>query len=259
MGSDGLLATIQSRQLRMNALSKMNDPREALEWAWSGPLPVTDGYTEAQIKKRLNHVLRRSTRVMSMTADRMPAAGADPASLFHRGWGRAPMWAHYAQDHFGVCLVLAPHEVAYALHEYVPIGDGRGRYSTHGHVAYVDKPIDIPLMGPFPNQAALDSALDAILGTRWNISGLHMTKNTDWSNETELRIAAVDLHLEEHELDTPMFVPLGNCLKAVVFGHLHPSPEAAAQECVATLGADSPEFFQCHWEHGAPTLEPLPI
>jgi hypothetical protein len=32
MTSDGLLATINSQQLRMNAWSKMNDPREAMVW-----------------------------------------------------------------------------------------------------------------------------------------------------------------------------------------------------------------------------------
>jgi hypothetical protein len=86
-----------------------------------------------------------------------------------------------------------------------------------------------------------------------------MTKNTDWAYETELRIAVINLYLDEHELDTPVHVPLGDCLKAVIFGHEHPAPSVIAAGIQGALGSDSPAFFQCHWEDGAPTLTPLTI
>jgi hypothetical protein len=86
-----------------------------------------------------------------------------------------------------------------------------------------------------------------------------MTKNTDWAYETEVRIAVINLYLDEHELDTPVHVPLADCLKAVIFGQAHPAPRVIAAGIQNALGSDSPEFFQCQWEHGAPKLEQLTI
>jgi hypothetical protein len=255
--SDGLLATINSKQLRMNAWSKMNDPREAMVWRPTG-IAAAGSYTEAEMYKRIDDVLRRSACLLAMTADREPTPGADPASLFHRGWGRAPLWAHYADNHRGVCLLLHAGAVQQALDD-VPMKDGR--YSTQSRINYVDGPIQIGgLTGrTFKDQASLDEALVELLDTRWAISGLHMTKNTDWAYETEVRIAVINLYLDEHELDTPVDVPLGGCLKAVIFGHAHPAPRVIAAGIRGALANESPEFFQCRWEDGAPTLEQLTI
>jgi Protein of unknown function (DUF2971) len=169
------------------------------------------------------------------------------------------MWAHYADDHRGVCMLLDAAAVHEALDEHVPIRDGR--YHFQGRINYVDKPIPRPALtgGPFTDQASLDAAIVEFLDTQWKISGLHMTKNTDWSYETELRIAVINLYLDEHELDTPVHVPMGDCLKAVIFGHTHPAPSVIAAGIQHALGSDSPEFFRCKWIHGAPTLEPLII
>ncbi|MGB8500754.1 hypothetical protein [Mycobacterium sp.] len=84
-----------------------------------------------------------------------------------------------------------------------------------------------------------------------------MIKNTDWAYETELRIAVVEFDLDE--LDSPVYIPLGDCLKAVIFGGAHPAPRLIAAGIDNALGGDSPEFFQCHWTNGAPSLELITI
>jgi hypothetical protein len=255
MSSEGLAATIDNRQLRMNAWTKMNDPREALQWSPTGPLAGVGGYKDWEMWKRLDDVLRRSACLLSMTADRERSPYADPSSLFHRGWGRAPLWAHYAANHRGVCVLLDPAEIYEAVND---IPAKNGRYSAQARIKYVDKPIQINLTGFFADQSSLDRAIVDLLDTRWEMSGLHLTKNTDWSYETELRIAVVKLHLGEHELDTPVYIPLGNCLKAVIFGDLHPIPEAVA-DAINSVLPNPPEFFKCHWIGGAPTLVPLTV
>lgn len=154
-------------------------------------------------------------------------------------------------------MLLDAGAVHQALDEHVPMKDGR--YHFRGRIKYVDKPIPRPVLtgGPFTDQASLDEAIVEFLGTRWTVSGLYMTKNTDWAYETEDRIAVINFFLDEHDFDAPVDVPLGNCLKAVIFGDNHPAPGVIAAGIHGALGSDSPEFFQCRWEDGAPTLTPL--
>jgi len=62
----------------------MNDPREVKQWSSTGILAAAGSYTEPEMKKRLDDVLRRSARPFALTVDREPTRGADPTSLFHR-------------------------------------------------------------------------------------------------------------------------------------------------------------------------------
>ena len=254
IGSRGLLHTVTDRQLRLNAWSQMNDARESRQWEPSGALIAAGTYTTSEMYARLDEVLRRGARLLALTTDRTPVSGADPHSLFHRGWGRAPLWAHYGHQHEGVCLVLDPMAIIEAIDE---LPTSNTRYRTWGRINYVDEPIHIDLRGTFHDQLGLDSALEDLLSTRWAISGLHMTKNTDWAYETEFRIAVAQIDLPADELDTPLMIPLGDALRAVVFGDAHPNPIALAEEVRNAL-AVAPEFYQCVWVNGSPTLKALP-
>lgn len=84
-----------------------------------------------------------------------------------------------------------------------------------------------------------------------------MTKNCDWSYEAEVRLATVDLHVEESDLDAPLMIPLGDCLAGVVFGDAHPNPKLVADGIRSALGSSAPEMFRCVWEGGAPRLAVL--
>lgn len=253
MGSDGLLATVTSRTVRFNAWSQMNDPRESM--CWSAKAAVAGGtYTDEELRTRLDDVLRRSARLISLTVDRSPSCHAEPGSLFHKGWARAASWAHYAQAHHGACLVLDLPALSEELEEMQVVV---GRYRTQGRVSYQDGPIDVGLTGSYGSSEELESALEDLLDKRSSIPRLHMKKNTDWAYETEWRIAAIDLHLPNDELDTPLYVPLGKCLKAVIFGKDHPAPWIVARGIEAEMGPDAPEFFQCGWDSGTPTLKQL--
>lgn len=258
MSLDGLLATVASRGLRMNTWSRMNDPREAQQWESSGTLTAVAPYTEQEMRQRLDDVLRRSARLLALTVDRNRTPDAEPNSLFHRGWCRAPLWAHYADAHNGVCLVLDPAAVSEALDDGVPFTGARHRF--WGQIEYADQPIRIDLAGRFADRASLDAAIGEYLDKhlqqrRGGFGRLYMNKNTDWAYETELRIAVVNRDLDESELDTPVNIPLGDLIEAVIFGDAQSAPSLITAGIKHELGADSPQFFQCHWTNGAPELE----
>jgi Protein of unknown function (DUF2971) len=250
IGTSGLMHTVNDRQLRLNAWSHMNDARESKEWQSTGSLVAAGKYTTSEMNTRIDDVLRRSARLLALTTDRAPVAGADPHSLFHRGWARAPLWAHYGHQHQGVCLLLDPAAINEAI-DALPLTTTI-RYRTWGRINYIDEPIRIDLTGTFHDQLALDQAIEHLLGTRWVISGLHMTKNTDWAYETELRIAVAEIGLSKSDVDTPLMVPLTDYLKAVIIGDAHPAPGDVTAQVRGALGADlNRPAFDAHlhsWE-----------
>ena len=69
------------------------------------------------------------------------------------------MWAQYADDHRGVCMLLDAAAVHQALDEHVPMRDGR--YHFQGRINYVDGPIQIGLTGIVTDQASLDEKIVA--------------------------------------------------------------------------------------------------
>jgi Protein of unknown function (DUF2971) len=137
MGSGGLGATIDTKTMRMNTWSNMNDPREAKQWESTGTLTAIPPYTDAEMEQGLDDVLRRSARLLSHIVDRDRTADGEPDSLFHRGWAKAPMWAHYADSHQGVCLVLDFPAVCEALDDF-PVRTCR--YRNWWRINYVDRP-----------------------------------------------------------------------------------------------------------------------
>ncbi|WP_428343171.1 hypothetical protein [Mycobacterium sp.] len=159
-------------------------------------------------------------------------------------------------SHQGVCLVLDFPAVCEALDDGIAIKVGRQR--IWGRIQYIDKPIQLDVTGGFADRATLDQALHEFVERRYKMSGLHMTKNTDWEYETELRLAVLDYALDDTELDTPVNLPLRDCLKAVIFGDAYaPSPLSTARGIRSALSAHPPEFFQCYWTGGMPWLEDI--
>ena len=88
------------------------------------------------MRTRIDDVLRRSACRLPMTVDREPTPGADPDSRFHRGVGTSALWAHYADNHRGVCLLLDAAAVYEDLREHVAMKDSQ--YSYRSQIKYVD-------------------------------------------------------------------------------------------------------------------------
>jgi hypothetical protein len=94
--TDGLAYTLETEQLRLNAWSAMNDPRETKDWVWTGPIRGVGSLTDDDVQKRIDDVLRRSARLLVLSQDRKPEPDAARPHLLHRGWARAAMWDRYA-------------------------------------------------------------------------------------------------------------------------------------------------------------------
>jgi hypothetical protein len=254
MGTDGLSYTVGSKQLRMNAWSAMNDPRESHRWTPPGDFVTATELDADAVARRVDDALRGASKLLSLTSDRDPADEASKAYPFHRGWARAALWAHYAGNHSGVCMVLDTTEVMSAIGNLPPRDR---RYTFVGRVEYVDGPLDIALHDKVDDETSLDEAIEKLLDAKGTIEHLHLTKNRDWSYEAEVRMAVVHADAHPDDLHSPLYVPLGSALKAVILGEAHPSPAMTAAGVKHLLQDDPPEIYSIGWSSGIPTLAPI--
>jgi hypothetical protein len=71
----------------------------------------------------------------------------------------------------------------------IPTRDGQ--YTRWGSLDYVDEPIVVGITGAFADTDRLDDAIEEVLDQRGAVGRLYMTKNRDWSYESEMRAAVV--------------------------------------------------------------------
>lgn len=100
------LNILLSQQLRLGSLEKMNDPLE-FEDHHGQPLMYQGERSEEEYEEMVCDYegavseKERSVRFASFSMDRYPCC-----NNFSKGWARSRMWAQYADNHKGVCLVF---------------------------------------------------------------------------------------------------------------------------------------------------------
>jgi hypothetical protein len=95
---------LQTQTLRIAPFIHMNDPREAMDWKIT--MARFSGYPQSQVDAdgaEFNAALKRRSKVVCFSEDDLAAAA--PPDLA-RGWAHPRMWAQYAGNHTGACLIF---------------------------------------------------------------------------------------------------------------------------------------------------------
>lgn len=110
---------LKDMQLKMGPYKATNDPRENKDWDfgvsaitlngefWDFAWPTWEAIDEIQ----------KNLRIICLTTDACPDPSAAPPEL--RGYGRARMWAQYADNSTGVCLVFARESLSKSVSQAV--------------------------------------------------------------------------------------------------------------------------------------------
>jgi hypothetical protein len=197
----------RSGSLRFRPLFEMNDPHEALEshafatgliGSASEPLKLTpeesalfeasDWVEEINAARRKVKVGAFSMDVLPDLADVEPEAADDivPRRIFgKRGFAHPRMWAQYADEGRGVCLILNYDELKIAVSDSV----GKRCAWGLGPVSYENAEHDMSL-GFLDARHLLREGASATLLKNFEQSLL--TKHEDWSDEAEFRFFVMD-------------------------------------------------------------------
>lgn len=188
--------------LRFNPLCKVNDPKESGCFGWlGGPVSnrpeLREKYVETE--KKVDQVFRQRTKVFCASKDRHPAR-----TYLDRGHMKPRMWAQYADNARGICLVFDRLRLEATARER--FGDtclgGGVEYTNEG------RRMSIPRM----DDDALDLSPIDIARSRFlqAYDQMLLTKHLDWSNEDEWRLIFFDEDAGERYLD------FGDSLAAIV-------------------------------------------
>jgi Protein of unknown function (DUF2971) len=256
MGPDGLVKTLKSWQLRLNTWNAMVDPRECMEWRTAdvieGVLRAVSPYTQGELEADFDRLLRGGARMGSLTEDRPPDPATAVPVLQDRGWARWAMWDSYAADRAGACLVFSKVDLLAEVEDVPVTGD---TIRTWGSVCYVNAPISLSVSADVASSDELREVLNKVTDRRYVVRDLYTKKMAAWASECEYRITYLRVDLPPSELDEPIFVPMGESLKAIILGEKYPS--TTPRDLVGALPGSvaPPEVLRCTWDHGIPFLE----
>lgn len=240
----GLAHLLGSGTLRLSPFTSMNDPREAKEWTVTVATsdPEYGGVDLNEITRDFNLELKRKIKVACFTADVVPQKRAE--SLLDRGWAHPRMWAYYAANHAGLCIVfrrdklLALFERAYETTGTVL--SGMVRYSDDdalGSRAFMLNAADVRRRG-----------MEVVLSEHAQKYGrdLFFTKLTDWASENEFRL------LVQGRDSEPAYLEVEDALVGVCVGHQW--DRQMDNELFATCASRGIEVSQVWWLNGHPDI-----
>lgn len=98
-------------KIKFNQIGRTNDPKESLVHLSAPYFPSlgnknADGYYILLVNE-FQRIQKEEWKVLCMTMHSSPKKSQDEiTSKFQHGWNRPTMWAHYAENHSGVCIVF---------------------------------------------------------------------------------------------------------------------------------------------------------
>lgn len=232
-------AILSSMELRMRSFEHLNDPRESKTWPFAF-YARSDVYFNPDLFRQASDFITRRTLIACCSGNAPTSAPGEP---LRPGCAHPRMWAQYANDHTGVCLVFDSTELEACIR--MAAGDFR---LFVGPVQYHDALHAPSTQGGDPWAIAyledvISQGLPAVMEPhieRFH-NALFFTKHIDWRDEWEQRwvVRAND--------DAPIFVPIRPALRAVLIGQ--DCSSALLQRIVEICSGTKISVHRIYW-HG---------
>lgn len=204
---------LSSGTLKFSSYRNTNDPKESKDWFF---IPGTNEnrdlskYTPEYLTDIMNPRLKLATNLLCFSIDQS-LTGNHLEDTPKRGFCKPRMWAQYADNHKGICLVFNSETLSKEIHKNF----NRLTYISD-HIQYKDR-----LIADIQTEQAFIVNIDCL--ENWGADEyayghgqkfakrLFFEKALDWSNEDEYRWVVFDC---ENEL----LLEYKNALRGIVFG-----------------------------------------
>jgi hypothetical protein len=258
-----LLAILRDHQLRFSKFAKVDDPYEYQNWVFGFRGLGNEDIDFAPLEEKLNYTMKHSWRAGCFARD-IDAAVMGPRNergsetlmrVHHRGHSLPAMWALYAENHAGACLIFDRIKLNQRVRESA---------STHGSLVRA-KPVQYenhPVVGnDVSKEQALRFPLDEArrIGLRDAIDQhiakhedrLFFLKSRNWMWQQEFRWVVRSDGPEDFH------VSFGDALVGVALGARFPKPELD-EFCQLAKGCSHVSCSTMCWQNGVPYFDVAP-
>lgn len=240
--------------LRFSRYEDMRDPMENHEWFWGAAYFVPEG-EPPEVKERsyfdfrnFAEAIRLRAHLLALTVDAGPEYGYGGGDEnFGKGWARARMWEHYAENHAGVCLVFDKERLTKNLsddiHRMLKVRpyDNLVEYTPDGRRGQL-----LLDLGQMPKEIDPGYVSDFI---EKHHHDLFFQKTQDWGSEFEHRFVTTA------DPTQALYVEFGDALVGIIVGERFPVWErASALEIGERLGLHP---YIMNWDMRSPYLGKL--
>lgn len=240
---------LKDTKIKMGRYINTNDPKETKTWQFSiGSNEKRDlsGVSLTEISNKFTRALKYKTNVACFSQDEV-LTGDHTRDIYSRGFGKSRMWAQYADNHRGVCLILEKIAIRKSAEEL--FGDERFRLYG-GPVIYKDRlitQVNNPAAGfvidaDYLDKLGFDEYTKAHVKTHHK--ALFFEKVTDWSRENEFRVVVFG------EKEENLFLNISGAIAGVVFGT--DCTEEDIMKTVALCDPGKTQFEQIVWNNSTP-------
>jgi hypothetical protein len=202
-------------RLRLSPFESTNDPKETKSWhfsLWSSRYRNEDHETGRKIGVELSATLKQNTTLACFCTDNAPLSGDHTRDILNRGYCKPRMWAQYADNHRGVCLVFRKDALVQKIAE-----QSKGALMLARKVSYRNRKLIQPIS---PHAYMIDwdvfDALGPAMYARHHVAQYHVPlffeKLQDWRDECEWRVVVLGPE------PGPLYVNFGQALVGVIHG-----------------------------------------
>jgi hypothetical protein len=238
---------LKNGTLKFGTYTRTNDPKETKSWEFD--LLTLENrdlkkYELSEISPRFSNELKAKAKVACFSTDSTPLSGNHIKDIYLRGFAKARMWAQYADNHTGVCLVFDRAKLLQATKQHF------GQHALHhGNVSYRDAPL---VRGLDHHEFMINLDLYESLGPQ-EYARLHFQRHhralffeklADWRDEAEWRIL---LLTDTHE---NRYLPYGDSLVGVMHGD---ATDPDTSELIMSITKSSKiEHMGIEWKNSSP-------
>jgi hypothetical protein len=204
------------QSLKVGRYTCTNDPKESKDWEFNLSSNAAEGlknYITGDLPQRFSKALKSRAKVACFCKDRAPLSGDHTRDFCLRGWGKARMWAQYAKNHSGLCLVFDKN----LFHQQVVSQLPQNGRAYRGSVSYRDRYfvpsfeegdyfINVDQLGVVGFDRYVEMHLRSFCRR------LFFEKNVDWRDENEFRWIVFS------DTEEDLFIQYADSLVGVIFG-----------------------------------------
>jgi hypothetical protein len=238
---------LPSGTIQLGSYATTNDPKETRNWSF-GVRSTSDldlgKYKMDELSRKLSSLLKEKTQVCCFSQDKPPLSGIQLSDILHRGYAKPRMWAQYAENHRGVCMVFNRDRLLQKI-----IQQTSNKAVIAGEVIYDDEPV---IHGTHLHEYMINADLLESLGIeayaqhhlKEYVQPLFFRKLKDWQDEREWRVIAFT------SSNQPIQIKYGDALVGIVHGE---STEFEASEEIMRHNVSGPvQHVGLIWKNGSP-------